>query len=32
MPPPLYLPTHSEARLSAQEKQLLIDGLQKTLQ
>ena len=31
MPPLQYLPTHPEARLSAAEKQALIDGLRKTL-
>ena len=31
MPPPQYLLMHPEARLSAQEKQQLADGLQKSL-
>ncbi len=32
MPPLQYYPTHPEARLTDQEKQLLIEGLQKSLQ
>lgn len=31
MPPPIYLITHPEARLSASEKQALMDGLQATI-
>jgi hypothetical protein len=31
MPPPEYLPVHPEAKLSDQEKQILIDGLRATV-
>lgn len=31
MPPPIYLTTHPEARLTAAEKQALIDGLRATI-
>jgi hypothetical protein len=31
MPPPIYLPTHPEARLTATERQALYQGLQRTL-